>query len=417
MKKITLLLLLIVTSYGVYAQDTCATAVAVTPGITTVGAINGTDVPQPICAANGPVDPTDNPAGEWYSYTSSQLEVVTITTNLPQNDGVVNSDDTRVHIYTGTCGSLTCEAGNDDIDNQNYLSNVQFLAQPGVTYYIAWDNRWNGSGFDFDLSVDIPNCSTSFPFVEDFDNATDFAGCFTAIDQDANGNSWIQQELEFQPLVTSYFATNGTNDAAKEDYLFTPAFSLTAGSTYDFSFKYNGADSGNGPANENIEILVAQGPTVADANAGTSIFSDTGITQNGAFADIETQALTGTGSFTPTMSGDYHFVFKSTGSPLLPGGTTGFLLVFEYGVDETLSVDEFNNVNFSYFVDSQNNLKLSANEILSSINVFNLLGQEVMARSLTSQNETIDINGLNSGVYLAQVRINDNVETFKFVKK
>lgn len=417
MKKITLLFLLLVGSYGIKAQDTCATAVPVVPGITTVGTINGTDVPQPICALNGNVPASFGPAGEWYSYTPSQLEFLTITTNLPQNDGMTNSDDTRMHVYTGSCGNLTCAAGNDDIGNPNFLSRVQFFAQPGVTYYIAFDNRWSNAGFDFELSAVAPNCNTSIPFTENFDSAIDFDGCFTVIDEDADGSSWLQEELELQPSVPSFFATNSTSDAAKEDYLFTPVFSLTAGISYDFSFKYNGADSNNGPANEAIEILVAQGTTVADANAGISIFTDTGIAQNGAFEDLEIQALTGMGSFTPTTSGDYHFVFKSTGSPLNAGETTGFLLVFEYAVNETLSVDEFNNINFSYFVDAQNQLNLSANETLSSLTIFNLLGQEVMSKSLSNQNETVDVNSLNSGVYLAQVKINAKVETFKFVKK
>ncbi len=416
MKKITLLLLLCLVSYGINAQDTCATAVAVTAGTTTVGTIDGTEIPAPICAANG----AGATGGEWYSYTPSQLEVVTITTNLPQNDGVVNSDDTRVHIYTGTCGNLTCLAGNDDIANNNFLSEVDFLAESGVTYYIAWDDRWNGGGFDFDLIAQVPNCTTSFPYVENFDSSVDFTGCFTVIDEDANGTAWIQQELALdtnQPNVLSYFSTNGTNGAQKEDYLFTPAFTLAAGNTYDFTFKYNGADSGGGPANEDIEILVAQGPTVADANAGTSIFTDTGIIQNGDFANVEAQALTGTGTFTPTMSGDYHFVFKSTGSPLQVGGVSGFLLVFEYTVDETLSVDDFNTINFNYFVDAQNMLNLTSNESLSQVKLYNLLGQEMMSKNLSSQNEVVDINGLNSGVYLAKVQINNAVETFKFVKK
>jgi len=194
-------------------------------------------------------------------------------------------------------------------------------------------------------------------------------------------------------------------------------FTLTAGISYDFSFKYNGADSNNGPANEAIEILVAQGPTVTDANAGTSIFTDTGITQNAAFADLENQALTGTGSFTPTTSGDYHFVFKSTGSPLNAGGTTGFLLVFEYSVNETLSVEEFADVNFKFFVDAQNMLNLSSNENLSGVKLFNMLGQEVLSKQLSNPSESIDLNGLNSGVYLGQVQLNNTTETFKLVRR
>ncbi|TKS56962.1 T9SS type A sorting domain-containing protein [Mesohalobacter halotolerans] len=416
MKKITLLCFMILTAYSLNAQDTCAGAVAVTPGITTVGTIDGTDVPSPICALNGTVD--TNPAGEWYSYTSSQDEVVTVTTDLPQNDGMTNSNDTRVHIYTGSCGSLTCVAGNDDIGGGNFLSEVQFLAESGVTYYIAWDNRWNPNGFDFNLSTDIPNCTTSFPYVEDFDNAVDFVGCYTVIDEDGNGTAWIQQELELQPLTPSYFATNGTNDAQKEDYLFSPALTMTAGNTYDISVSYNGADTANGAAaNEDLEVLVASGNTVADANSGTSVFTDTNISQNGAFADVEAQALTGTGQFVPSTSGDYHIVFKSTGSPAQIGGTTGFLLVFEYSIDETLSTEDFETFNFNYFVDVQNKLNLSANQAFDQVTLHNLLGQQVLSQELSNQNESVDLNNLSSGVYLAQVQINDSTKTFKIVKK
>ena len=416
MKKITLLCFMILAGYGLNAQDTCATAVAVTPGVTTVGTINGTDVPDPICTLNGPV--TSNPAGEWYSYTSSEDEVVTITTNLPQNDGTTNSDDTRVHIYTGTCGSLTCVAGNDDIDGTNFLSEVQFLAESGITYYIAWDNRWNGDGFDFDLTTDIPNCDASFPFVENFDSSVDFIGCYTVIDEDGNGTAWIQQELELQPLVPSFFATNGTNTAQKEDYLFSPAINMTAGNTYDISVTYNGANSGDQIANEALEVLVAQGTTVADANAGTSVYTDTGIPQNGEeLADVETQAFTGTGQYTPTTSGDYHVVLKSTGSPAPLGTSTGFLLVFEYSVDETLSVDEFDTFSFDYFVDAQNHLNLSANKAFDQVQLHNLLGQQVLNQKLSAQDERIDLNSLTTGVYLAKVQINDVTKAFKIVIK
>lgn len=85
--------------------------------------------------------------------------------------------------------------------------------------------------------------------------------------------------------------------------------------------------------------------------------------------------------------------------------------------DEPLSVDGFDNVNFDYYVDSQNMLNLSANAPLNQIKLFNLLGQEVLSNKLSAQNEMVDLNRLGSGVYLAQVQINDTVETFKLVKK
>jgi hypothetical protein len=84
--------------------------------------------------------------------------------------------------------------------------------------------------------------------------------------------------------------------------------------------------------------------------------------------------------------------------------------------DEPLSTDGFDIDKFDYFVDAQNRLNLTSNENLSSVKLYNMLGQEVLSEKLSNPNETIDINGLNSGAYLGQVQINNNTETFKFIK-
>ena len=162
MKKITLVLFTLFAFQLGNAQDTCATAVSVGEGITTVGAINGTSLNT--CGWQ-----TAATAGEWYSYTASQVGLVTITTNLPQNDGVTNSNDTRISVLTGTCGNLTCLTGNDDVSDTNFLSEVAFVTEIGTTYYILWDNRWAQEGFDFDLSFDFVDCTdSSLPYSENF---------------------------------------------------------------------------------------------------------------------------------------------------------------------------------------------------------------------------------------------------------
>jgi hypothetical protein len=135
------------------AQDTCASAVQIsTPGFYSVGVINGTQIPSPVCAANGSIPAANIPAGEWYVYTPEQNYTVTISTDIVQNTPRV---DTRVHVYTGNCGALTCYAGDDD-SGQSYSSIVTFTAIAGTTYYIAWDNRWltttSNNGFTFELT-------------------------------------------------------------------------------------------------------------------------------------------------------------------------------------------------------------------------------------------------------------------------
>lgn len=144
MKKITLLLLLNCIFQFSNAQNTCDTALPLTAaGSYVVTAVDGTQVPAPICADNG----GGATKGEWYAYTPSQNYTVTITTNIAANTPKV---DTRFHVYTGGCAGLMCYAGDDD-SGAGYSSVDTFVVLGGTTYYIAWDNRWTSNGFTFDL--------------------------------------------------------------------------------------------------------------------------------------------------------------------------------------------------------------------------------------------------------------------------
>lgn len=147
MKKFTLLVILLhIVGINAYAQDTCAGALPITSaGSFVVAAVNGTQVPTPVCTTNGSV--TTTPAGEWYAYTPTNDHTVTITTDIVQNTPRI---DTRVHIYSGTCSNLVCLAGDDD-SGANYSSVVTFNVTANTTYMIAWDNRWTASGFTFNL--------------------------------------------------------------------------------------------------------------------------------------------------------------------------------------------------------------------------------------------------------------------------
>ena len=153
MKNSTLYILFtLLFSLTIQAQDACGSAITI-PGAGTysVGVINGSQ-PATFCAPNGAIPVANIPAGEWYSYTPSQNYSVTISTDIAANNP---KKDTRVHVYSGNCGSLTCVAGDDD-SGTSFSSIVTFSATAGTTYYIAWDNRWlsvaNNTGFSFQFS-------------------------------------------------------------------------------------------------------------------------------------------------------------------------------------------------------------------------------------------------------------------------
>lgn len=141
------------------AQDSCASALPITAGTTTVDAINGLNIPS-VCS--------NASMAEWYAYTPDANYMVTVTSDLPENA----CKDTHLNIYTGECGSLACVAEDDDSglvacpnNGTSYLSVETFEVFAGQTYYIVWDNRWSASGFQFQL-IEMPldgPCATATP--------------------------------------------------------------------------------------------------------------------------------------------------------------------------------------------------------------------------------------------------------------
>ena len=127
MKKTLLYLAAIgLSAFSLNAQtssDSCldaSVAIAITgEGIFSVDGVDGSEIPDPICAENG-VGATN---GEWYRFIPDSSAYFIISTDLPENNG----KDTRVHIYNGSCGDLNCVGGDDD-GGSGFLSEVGFNA-------------------------------------------------------------------------------------------------------------------------------------------------------------------------------------------------------------------------------------------------------------------------------------------------
>ena len=63
-----------------------------------------------------------------------------------------------------------------------------------------------------------------------------------------------------------------------------------------------------------------------------------------------------------------------------------------------------------------NQLNLSATTALNNVIIFNMLGQQVVSQKLANTNETVNLSGLQSGVYIATVSIEGASKTFRIVK-
>ncbi|MES2410452.1 MAG: FG-GAP-like repeat-containing protein [Bacteroidota bacterium] len=227
MKKITLIIALLLIVQLSNAQDTCATAVPITAGSFVVSAVNGTQVPSPICADNG----SGATAGKWYMYTPTQNRTTTITTDLMVNSG----GDTRFHVYTGTCGALTCFAGDDDsgVIGNGFLSTATFNVTAGTTYYIAFDNKWSAAGFTFQLSeapvVVLPTPPITYTSQVIPTMTSSFNLCVVDMDGDhkddlvgvSNGNLKVHYQGAGGTFTVTDYPITGTS--------FMPGWSMAAG--------------------------------------------------------------------------------------------------------------------------------------------------------------------------------------------
>lgn len=88
-------------------------------------------------------------------------------------------------------------------------------------------------------------------------------------------------------------------------------------------------------------------------------------------------------------------------------------------ITSTLSSEEFSieNLNYSYNIDSKL-LTIDSSEMLRKVNIYNLLGQEIISNDVNGYNVNMNLSELNSSVYIVNVEgVNNTSDTFKIIVK
>jgi len=258
-----------------FAQSTCETATPVSAGLHVVDTLQG-QLPMPVCAQNGNGETN---AGEWYTYTAADDHTITITSSLPQNEG----RDTRVHIYTGTCDELFCLAGDDDA-GVVYLSITVFVVLEGQTVYIAWDNRWDANGFDWEL-IEAPYIAPAVSFV-----ATSIEGVGSKLGVvDMNGD-YLDDVVAVSNVTGNIFINYQTAEGTfnpvsvgNEAATFYPSWSMTAGDLDNNG--YNDLMFGGG-SGVSFMFASADGTGFTELSGSEYVFS-----QRGNMVDIDNDGI------------------------------------------------------------------------------------------------------------------------------
>ncbi|WP_084176725.1 FG-GAP-like repeat-containing protein [Mangrovimonas yunxiaonensis] len=277
MKRQLLFLLTLIMSGIGYAQAgyTCAEAIAITADdtntITSPGII-GSEVPSPVCAANG----SGATGGYWYTFQPTTTATYTLTTDLTVNTGI----DTRVHVYTGSCGALTCEAGDDD-SGAGYLSHLEFYGVAGTTYYIAFDDRWDTDGFEFMLieGFQIPPPEPGeFVFIQD--PSISMSGTsYAMVDMDNDGLDDLVSGSSTHVNINHQTDTGFSYQSFQAPASFGPSWSMAAG-----DLDANGYNDLIYGASSGVSIVMANGTGTGYSQSYTT--STYVFSQRSNFVDI-----------------------------------------------------------------------------------------------------------------------------------
>ena len=83
-----------------------------------------------------------------------------------------------------------------------------------------------------------------------------------------------------------------------------------------------------------------------------------------------------------------------------------------------LGLDSFNKIGLKYYPNPVTNvINLSAEQNLSSISVYNIMGQNVMDKVLNVSTAQIDMTDLNAGYYFIKVASGNENATIKVIKQ
>lgn len=311
----------------------------------------------------------------WYSFVATDVLQTIKLSNV-----VGSSTAMSYSVWSGDCGTLTlvpnsCSGANTSTVTGLTAGNIYYVRVYTTTATILQDTT-------FDICIGTPPPP---PANDD---------CTAAIEIIAGG------EFSTSPVT-------GTN-ASSTTTVGLPTFSCQTNRFNDVWY------SVVVPASGSITIETQAAPGTAMTDTVISVY--TGAC--GSLVEVGCDDDTGTDNFS---------IEPLTG--LTPGETI-YVGVWKWGTSldgeflisaydpSLLSNSSFENENFrSYPNPVKDVLNLSYNKSISDVSVYNLLGQEVMTKSINANQSQIDMSALTTGTYMVKVTADNQVKTIKVIKE
>ena len=265
-------------------------------------------------------------------------------------------------------------------------------------------------------------------FEDDFENETADATTFVnwiSTDSDADGNYWEVADVGAYALenapnhpITSLAADSDSWEGTG----FTPDNFLTTSSPIDLS----------GVSGTQISFVVGSYQTnglytddlyavyLSSSNDPADIINETPLTlryvTENATCDLEDGSNSAGTVSLDASSYDGQSVYLTFRH--YDTFDMNSVLIDDVMVGSNLSTEDINIGNFKYFMNNNNQLNISSNNIFKNIYVYNILGKQVVNQDLNNYSEVINLSNLSKGIYIARfVCKNSSEKSIKLIIK
>jgi uncharacterized repeat protein (TIGR01451 family) len=162
--KTSLLITALCLSIAAFSQtgETCSDPIPLECGQSVVGSTIGVPNDNNLSMVVTCMTAVGTGGQMWFAITPDSDGEITLSTA-----GSLTDFDTKIHAYTGECGSLVCANGNDDFTN--LTSELNLYCDSGVTYLIRIGgfNLVEGN-FELSVSCDLDNHACMDPLATNF---------------------------------------------------------------------------------------------------------------------------------------------------------------------------------------------------------------------------------------------------------
>ncbi len=248
-------------------------------------------------------------------------------------------------------------------------------------------------------------CDPQLPYTQTFDVSM---GCWTVEDTNADGKTWTRATA---PSSLSCVSGNGdyvmfakfSDTQDMNDWLFSPGFDLSAGTTYAIEFSYG--NDGTSVFAEDMDVYISTAANSTDALNGTQILSETGII-NGCH-DFTNYNIT------VPSNGIYYIAFHGKS----PAGQD-VLMIDDFVIDTANNVNELTNVTGIYPNPTSGQFVIKSHDLGNAeVFVYTMTGKEIYHNTINSDAYTVNLTNVQKGVYFVKVMSDNKSYVSKLIIK